>query len=163
MEEVRKNSGQTLGIIALITAIITFVIAVIPCIGVIAIIPGIIAVVVSAIGLSHAQRRNEPRGVLVAGLVIGIIASLISFSQIFIAGKIAENAGDLPEGIRNIIEEVKTEVRQDLDDSDITIKIESGDDKIQIRTENKEDKDVKIRRLEELETGTPSDTLNPDR
>ena len=30
MEEEKKNSGQTLGIAALITAIITFVIAVIP-------------------------------------------------------------------------------------------------------------------------------------
>ena len=50
MEEVNKNSGQTLGIAALITAIITFVIAVIPCIGLVAIIPGIIAIVLASVG-----------------------------------------------------------------------------------------------------------------
>ena len=44
MEEVKTNSGQNLGIAALITGIITFVLAVIPCVGIIAIIPGIIAI-----------------------------------------------------------------------------------------------------------------------
>ena len=44
MEEVKNNSGQNLGIAALITAVITFVLAVIPCVGLIAIIPGIIAI-----------------------------------------------------------------------------------------------------------------------
>lgn len=158
MEEVRKNSGQTFGIIALITAIITFVIAVIPCIGIIAIIPGIISVVIASIGLSHAQRRNDPKGMLIAGLIIGIVASIISFSQIFIAGKIAEKADEFPDGLRNIIEDVRTEVMHDLDDSDVTIKIESGDDKIEINTNNKEDRQ---KRLEELENGTSADSVKP--
>ena len=52
MEEVRNNSGQNLGVAALITAIITFVLAVIPCVGLIAIIPGIIALVLAFVGLS---------------------------------------------------------------------------------------------------------------
>lgn len=60
MEEVNKNSGQTLGIAALITAIITFVIAVIPCIGLVAIIPGIIAIVLASVGLSQANRADSP-------------------------------------------------------------------------------------------------------
>ncbi len=47
MEETKNNSGQNLGIAALITAIITFVLAVIPCVGLIAIIPGIIAIVLA--------------------------------------------------------------------------------------------------------------------
>ena len=107
MEEVRNNSGQTFGIDALVTAIITFVLALIPCVGIIAIIPGIIAIVLASVGLSHAARRNEPRGVLMAGLIIGIIASLISFSQIFIAGKIADKADKWPDEIQNIIKDVQ--------------------------------------------------------
>ena len=54
MEEVENKTAQNLGIGALITAIITFVLAVIPCVGLIAIIPGIIALVLSIVGLSHA-------------------------------------------------------------------------------------------------------------
>ena len=70
MEEVKNNTGQNLGIAALITAIITFVLAVIPCVGLIAIIPGIIAIVLASVGLSQATRNNSPRGVLLAGLII---------------------------------------------------------------------------------------------
>ena len=92
MEEVENKTAQNLGIGALITAIITFVLAVIPCVGLIAIIPGIIALVLSIVGLSHASRYNSPRGLLIAGLTIAIIASMISLSQVFIAGKIAKNA-----------------------------------------------------------------------
>jgi len=92
MEDVKNNTGQNMGIAALITAIIAFVIAVIPCVGLIAIIPGIIAIVLASVGLSQAARNNAPRGVLFAGLIIAIIASMISFSQVFVAGKFAKSA-----------------------------------------------------------------------
>lgn len=152
MEEVRNNSGQTLGVVALIAAVITFVLAVVPCVGIIAIIPGIIAIVVASIGLSQAERRNQPKGILIAGLVIGIVASVISFSQIFIAGKIADKAsGELPGEIRNIIEDVRHDVLNDLKDSDISIRIQSDGDKIEINQANKEEKQ---KQLEELESGT---------
>ena len=53
----KRSSGQTLGIAALITAIITFVLAVIPCVGFIAIIPGIAAIVLASVGLSQTTRK----------------------------------------------------------------------------------------------------------
>jgi uncharacterized protein (DUF3084 family) len=162
MEEVRKNSGQTLAIVALVTAIVTFLMAVVPCIGVIAIVPGIIAVVVASIGLSHARRRNEPTGVLTAGLIIGIVASPISFSQIFIAGKLAKRADHQFPEIQNIINDVKNDIMKDLEDSDIHIKIESGDDKIEINTEGKSNKDENLKRLQELESDSTG-TLKPEK
>ncbi len=61
MEDVPKNTGSNLGIAALITAIITFVLAVIPCVGIIAIIPGIIAIVLASVGLSQASRKRIRR------------------------------------------------------------------------------------------------------
>ena len=85
----KKPGGQNLGVAALITAIITFVFAVIPCVGLMAVIPGIIAIVLASVGLSQAAKNDSPRGILVAGLIIGIVATLISFSQIFVAGEIA--------------------------------------------------------------------------
>jgi hypothetical protein len=159
MEEVRSNSGQNLGIAALITGIITFVLAVIPCIGVIAIIPGIVAVVLAAIGLSQASKSNAPRGVIIAGLVIGVVALMISFSQIFVAGKLAGNADKWPGDIKSIIDEVKDDVIKDLEKSDINIRIESNGDTVEINTRIvNEDK---IKQLEELESGNDvvNDTL----
>lgn len=148
MEEVKNNSGQNLGIAALITAIITFVLAVIPCLGLIAIIPGIIAIILAAVGLSQASRSNSPRGVLVAALVIGVIAFLISFSQIFIAGRIADNAGRWPHEIQNIIDDVQDNVIKELEDGSVSIKIESDNgDVIEINKNRKE----QVRVLEDLE------------
>jgi phosphate/sulfate permease len=151
MEEVKNNAGQNLGIAALITAIITFVLAVIPCVGLIAIIPGIIAVILASVGLSQANRNNSPRGVLVAGLIISIIAVLIAFSQIFVVGKFAQRADKWPTDIQNIINDVQDNVTKELEDANISIKVESNGDKVEINT-NAEKKD-RERTLENLEEG----------
>jgi len=159
MEEVKNNSGQNLGIAALITAIITFVLAVIPCVGLIAIIPGIIAIVLASVGLSQASRNNSPRGVLVAGLVIGIIASLIALSQVFIVTRIAQKADKWPNDIQNIINDVQDNVIKELEDNNVNIKIESNGEKIEINAGPKsQDKEKK---LEDLEGGNTQkdDTL----
>jgi predicted PurR-regulated permease PerM len=155
MEEVRNNSGQSLGIAALITAIITFVFSVIPCIGVIAIIPGIISIVLASVGLSQAARNNGPRGLLLAGLIIGIIASLIAFSQVFIAGKIAQKADKWPGEIQNVINDVQENVIKELEDANISIKVESNGEKVEINTSSdKEDKERQLEDLEKVNTQT---------
>lgn len=159
MEDVPNKSGSNLGIAALITAIITFVIAVIPCVGLIAIIPGIIAIVLASVGLSQSARSNSPRGVLVAGLIIGIIASMISVSQVFVAGKIAKSTENWPGDIHNIIRDVQDNVVKDLEDANISIKVESNGDKVEINTGS--DKKDREQKLEDLEgENTPKgDTL----
>ena len=152
MEEVRNNSGQNLGIAALITAIITFVLAVIPCVGLIAIIPGIIAIILASVGLSQAGRNNAPRGVPLAGLIIAIIASMISFSQIFVDGKIVQKADRWPNNIHNIINDVQDNVNKDIEDAKVSIKVESNGDKVEINTTaSKKDQEKK---LEDLEGGS---------
>ncbi|MGE5406379.1 MAG: hypothetical protein ACM3NR_01600 [Methanosarcina sp.] len=142
MEEVKNNSGQNLGVAALITAIITFVLAVIPCVGLIALIPGIIAIILAAVGLSQAARSNSPRGLLIAGMIIAIIATLLSFTQVFIAGKIASSSDKWPGNIENIIKDVQDNVIKDMDDNNVNIKIESGDEVIEINATKKEKEKV---------------------
>lgn len=149
MEEVRNNTGQNLGIAALITGIITFVVAVIPCVGLVAIIPGIIAIVLASVGLSQASRNNSPRGVLVAGLIIAIIASLIAVSQIFVATKIAHNAGKWPGDIQNIINDVQDNVVKELEDNNVNIKVESNGETVEIKAGSKNKDNEK--KLEDLE------------
>jgi hypothetical protein len=151
MEEVRNTSGQTLGVAALITAIITFVLAVIPCVGLIAIIPGIVAIILASVGLSQASRNGSPRGLLIAGLIIAIIASMISFSQIFVAGKIAQKADKWPGNINTIIEDVQDNVRRDLEDDNVNIKIESNGNKVEIKAGSDKSEQEKV--LEDLEGG----------
>jgi hypothetical protein len=151
MEEVKNNTGQNLGIAALITAVITFVLAVIPCVGLIAIIPGIIAIVLATVGLSQSRRNNSPHGVLLAGLIIAIIASMISFSQIFVAGKIVQKADKWPNNIHNIINDVQDNVTKEIEDANVSIKVESNGNKVEINTNA--DKKDKEKTLEDLEGG----------
>lgn len=151
----RRPEGQNLGVAALITAIITFVLAVIPCVGLMAVIPGIIAIVLASVGLSQASRNDSPRGILVAGLIIGIVATLISFSQIFVAGEIARKADKWPNRIEKIVDDVQEDVLKELENANIDIRIQNGDEKVEISTSvNKKERE---KTLEELETGKTSD------
>jgi len=159
MEDVKTNSGQNLGIAALITGIITFVLAVIPCVGMIAIIPGIITIVLASVGLSQSSRQDSPKGILIAGLIIGIVAVMISFSQFIVAGKIAKHADKWPSDIQSVIDDIKANVVKDLEDANVSIKIESNGEKVEINSNsNKKNMEQK---LEDLESGNKqkNDTL----
>lgn len=119
---------------------------------------GIIAIILASVGLTQASRNDSPRGVLVAGLIIGIIATMISFSQIFITGKIFDKADKWPKQIENIVNDVQDNVMKELEDANVSIKIESNGDKVEINTNaNKKDRE---QTLEDLEKGnTSNDTL----
>lgn len=149
---------QNLGVAALITAIVTFVLAVIPCVGIIAVIPGIIAIVLATVGLSQAARQNSPRGLLLAGLIIAVVASLISFSQVFTIGKIAHKAeNEWGNNFENIINDVQENVVKSIEDANVSIKVESNGNKVEITTTPK--KQDMEKELENLEKG---DTLKND-
>lgn len=159
MEDVQNKSGSNLGIAALITAIITFVLAVIPCVGLIAIIPGIIAIVLASVGLSQAARANSPRGVLLAGLIIAIIASMISVSQVVVAHKIAKGVGKFPGDLENIFKDVQSNVVKDFEDANISIKVDSNGNKVEIKASiDKKDREQKLEDLEGV-SSQKNDTL----
>jgi hypothetical protein len=130
------------------------VLAVIPCVGLIAIIPGIIAVVLASVGLSQASKNNSPHGVALAGLIIGIIAIMISFSQIFVAGRIARKADKWPGKIENIVNDVQDNVMKGIEDANVSIKVDSNGDTIKIITTR--EKKNKEQTLEDLEKGNSS-------
>jgi hypothetical protein len=164
MEEYRSNSAQNLGVAALITGIITFVLAVVPCIGIIAIIPGIITIVLAAVGLSQASRNDSPRGVIIAGLVIGVIAVIISFSQIFVGARLASRSDKWPNDIRKAVDEIRSDVMRDIEDNNVNIKIESNGDTVEIKAVSGEKED-KVKQLEDLESGNKesNDTLKKEK
>lgn len=158
-EDYTRPAGQSLGIAALITAIVTFVVAVIPCVGIIAVIPGIIAVVLASVGISQAARSNSPRGIMIAALVIAVVACVISLSQVFVANEIAGKVEkNLPGDIERIIEDVQEDVKRSLEDANVNIKVESNGESIEIISDP--DRPDRIEKLEELESATePGDTL----
>ena len=148
MEEIKNNQGSGLAIGALITGIIAFLMAVIPCIGIIAMVPAVIAVVLGIIGLS---RPNDSRGMLIGGLVIGIIALMFSLSQGYFMSKIAHHSDSWSKEIENAVKDIKTSVGEDFDGKDITIKISGDKDSLNIKASSSGDLEKK---LDELESDT---------
>jgi hypothetical protein len=79
MEEVkRSSSGQGLGIAGLVLGIVAIPLAVIPCTTAFGILLGILGITLSAIGLSQATRAQSPKGLILSGLVLSIIATIIA-------------------------------------------------------------------------------------
>jgi len=130
MEEVKNNQGSGLAVGALITGIIAFLMAIIPCVGIIAVIPGVIAVVLGIIGLS---RESDSRGMLVGGLVVGIIALMLSLSQGYMVSRIAHHSGSWSKDIEKAMNDIKTEIGDDFDGKDFSIKVTNNKDTIEVK------------------------------
>ncbi|HNX83585.1 MAG: UbiA prenyltransferase family protein [Bacteroidales bacterium] len=146
MEEEKSPRQSGVGVGALVTAIIAFLLAVIPCIGLVAVIPAVIAIVLAIIGLSRPQVNQ---GMLVGGLVVGIIALMISVSQSFVLGKIANKSGSWATDIEKVIRDVTDDLEKEFGDNEVTIKINSDDETVEIKASGK--KGGLEDRLEELE------------
>lgn len=146
MEEEKTGKQSGVGVGALVTAIIAFLLAVIPCIGLVAIIPAVIAIVLAIIGLSRPQGNQ---GMLIGGLVVGIIALMISVSQSVVIGKIANKSGSWATDIEKVIKDVTDDLEQEFGDNEVTIRINSNDDSVEIKASTKRG-DLQDR-LQELE------------
>jgi hypothetical protein len=146
MEEEKTGKQSGVGVGALVTAIIAFLLAVIPCIGLVAVIPAVIAIVLAIIGLSRPQGNQ---GMLVGGLVVGIIALMISVSQSFVLGKIANKSGSWATDIEKVIKDVTDDLEQEFGDNEVTIRINSNNDSVEIKATTKRG-DLEDR-LQELE------------
>ena len=157
MEEERSAKQSGVGVGALVTAIIAFLLAVIPCLGLIAIIPAVIAIVLAIIGLSRPQGNQ---GMLVGGLVVGIIALMISVSQSFVLGKIANKSGNWATDIEKAIRDVTDDLEKEFGDNEVTIKINSNNDSVEIKASTTRG-DLEDR-LQELEGTTDSVKLKED-
>ena len=152
MEEEKTSKQSGVGVGALVTAIIAFLIAVIPCVGLIALIPAVIAIVLAIVGLS---RPNNNQGMLIGGLVVGIIALMISVSQSFVIGKIANKSGSWATDIEKVVKDVTEDLEKEFGDNEVTIKINNNDELVEIKASARKG-DLQDR-LEELEGTT--DTL----
>jgi len=137
-----------------VTAIIAFLLAVVPCVGLIALIPAAIAIILAIVGLS---RTGSNQGMLVGGLVVGIIALMIAVSQLFVIGKIANKSGSWATDIEKVVRDVTKDIETEFGDKQVTIRIDNDDETIEVKATTKSGD---LEKLEELE-GAP-DSLKKD-
>jgi BMFP domain-containing protein YqiC len=106
----------------------------------------VIAIVLAIVGLS---RPNNNHGMLVGGLVVGIIALMISVSQSFVIGKIANKSGSWATDIEKVVRDVTDDLEKEFGDNEVTIRIDSNDETVEIKASARKG-DLQDR-LEELE------------
>lgn len=156
MEEEKNNQGTGMGVGALVTGIIAFLLAVVPCVGIIAIVPAVIAIILAVIGLS---RHNNNQGVLIGGLVVGVIALMISISQSVIIGKIADKSDSWATDIEKAVKDIGADIEKEFGDNNITIRVDKDGESVEIKATTRRD-DLE-NKLDELE-GVKPDTIKPE-
>lgn len=85
-----------MGIAALILGIISIIIGFIPLCGVIALLPAFIGLILGIVDVVLKAKKNEPKGISIAGIVLSAIAMVIIIFWVFVFGVAASNA-DLNE------------------------------------------------------------------
>jgi len=159
MEEVKNNqgtgAGTGMGVGALVTGIIAFLLAVVPCVGIVAVIPAIIAIILAIIGLS---RPGNNQGMLIGGLVVAIIALMISISQSAIIGKIADKSDGWATDIEKAVKEITDDIENEFGSNDITIRVDKDDESVEIKSTRKGDLENQLDELEEGSDTTSADT-----
>ena len=97
---------------------------------------------------------------MAAGLIIAIIACLISFSWIFVIGKVGEKADKWPKHIENIVNDIQDNVVKELEDANVSIKVESNGDVVEINTNSgKKDREQTLEDLEKGSAPAPDSTV----
>ncbi len=151
MEEKTRNSGQGLGVAALVLGVISFIVALIPCVGLFALFTALIAIVLGSIGLSQASRNKGPKGLMFGGLILGIVALFIAIAQLVFFSGFAERAPYFEEKIEDLIKDIEREVIDEMDDGSFSITIDDGTDRVEINSTIKKELRETLDELEDLD------------
>ena len=82
-----------MGVASLVLGIITIIICWIPCFGWFSLIPSIVGIVLGGCGINVAKKNNgQGKGIAIAGLVLSIIATIISILWIVVFSAAAASA-----------------------------------------------------------------------
>lgn len=151
MEDKTRNSGQGLGVAALVLGVISFIVALIPCVGLFALFTALIAIVLGSIGLSQASRNKGPKGLMFGGLILGIVALFIAIAQLVFFSGFAERAPYFEEKIEDLIKDIEREVIDEMDDGSFSITIDDGTDRVEINSTIKKELRETLDELEDLD------------
>ncbi|MFD2909382.1 hypothetical protein ACFSX9_11650 [Flavobacterium ardleyense] len=128
----KSTAGQAMGTTALVLGIVAVIAAFIPCFGLIAIVFGVLAIVFGAIGLSQAKKGNAPQAMPVAGLILGIVATLfVIIWMLIVAGTIGTAIMANKDEIGKAFDSLKVEVERSEDSIEVENDTITWNDSIQ--------------------------------
>ena len=93
-----QKTGKGLGVAALVLGILGVISSFIPCFGVWAITFGVLSIIFGAISVSWAKKSSSKKGMGMAGLILGIIATVFAILwYVLVIGAAATAASAIPE------------------------------------------------------------------
>ncbi len=117
------KSPNTLSIAGLALSVLAFVVALIPCFGMVAFLPALLGLIFAIIGLAHAESHRTPKSIAVVGIVLSATALLIAGVWTGIISTFSDQAENK---IEKHVERIFDDIRDELKDSEIHIKIEEN-------------------------------------
>lgn len=119
MEQTNSNAGKGLGIAGFVVAVVAVIFSFIPCLGMWAVIPGAVAIILTAIAYSQASKEGANKNLIIAGLIIGITATLLGgyqfykWTQVGSAFKeVIEHNEDFQDAMKELGEELEGDVEE---------------------------------------------------
>ena len=82
MKEQKTTAGEGLGTAGLTIGILAIITALIPCFGWLALLLGTIALILSSVAVSQAYKRNGNKGLTISALFISITVIIIKLLQL---------------------------------------------------------------------------------
>ncbi|MDI3526025.1 MAG: hypothetical protein PWR03_208 [Tenuifilum sp.] len=122
--EVKTTAGQAMGIVGIVLAVISIILAFIPCIGFVALLPAALAVVFSIISIVQASNGYGSKGLGIGALIISVLSILLAVLWLTIIGGGVSILNEL-ERNPDKIDQITRELEKELKDSNIEIRIET--------------------------------------
>lgn len=164
--ETKTTAGQVMGIIGIVLAVISLILAFIPCVGIVAFLPAGIAIIFSIISIVQATNGYGSKGLGIGALVVSIISVIIAalwfalFSgtlmlddnfkgnaEIELFGKEFQKKfkkdfeSDFEKGFKEGFEDGNVKIRIESDSLEKTLRqLESGAENIEITIDEKKNK-----------------------
>ncbi len=105
------SAGQAMGIVALVLGVLGAIAAFIPCFGAFAILFGALAIIFGAVGFVQAKKGNGGKGLPLAGLILGIAATVFTVIWIMVvAAKVKGAAEEFKNELEKTTKELQTKI-----------------------------------------------------
>lgn len=128
--EVKTTAGQAMGIIGIVLAVISLILAFIPCVGIVAFLPAGLALIFSVISIVQASNGYGSRSLGIGALIVSLLSILLAavwlmvFSgTLVIADKTIKNA----DKIELFGKEFEKSIKEEFGDESINIDIDTDD------------------------------------
>lgn len=90
-----SSTNKALGIVGLVIAIISLIFSFIPCVGYWALVPGLLGAIFGLVTFLNLKKSNQPSGVSLAALIIGLLAVGIAITQYYVFREAHETLDEL--------------------------------------------------------------------